>query len=258
MSRPAHAALLLALLTTVSSSRAETAPRPPHRREARVDFRADPAFQDRGGVQYFFELLPAEGGPEKAASFRALKALDVKGVWEKKSGPLHVMLSRIVYTLEREAGSFSAARTQDVAAMNKLLPGYDIRRVGPGTYRSGKTPANTFTVRHVEGEALARAPERDELARLTALDPSLAPPASVVLQENYDFARVMGFRTSERSYTWTAHHPLSPGRTRVVVYSFSLVHNLPPFFLGGPERMHTEALDGTLDVIQNLRSDPEG
>jgi hypothetical protein len=36
----------------------------------------------------------------------------------------------------------------------------------------------------------------------------------------------------------------------------SLLHNLPPFFLGGRQRVHDEALGGALMLIQALRAYP--
>jgi hypothetical protein len=63
----------------------------------------------------------------------------------------------------------------------------------------------------------------------------------------------MGFRTAEGSFTWTAHYAVAPGQTRIVVLMMSYLAMLPPFFLGGEERVLHESTTGALRLIGRLR-----
>lgn len=248
------ACLLLVLL--VPGAMAEEAARPPVRREERITFEVDATLQERGGVQYFYELIDQDQDALARESFAKLQPLDARGRWAGSKEPLYVLVSRIVYTLDKDVAFFTAERVRDVAYMNTILPGADIRRKAPGQYTVAKTPANSFTVRYLGREALTATPRDAALERILSLAPELGLPDSVVVQENFDFARVMGARTSALSVTWTAHYPLAPGRTRVAVCTMSLLYNLPPFFLGGRQRVHDEALGGALMLIQALRAYP--
>jgi hypothetical protein len=245
------APLLALLLLALSGAPVHAAAPPPVRREARLLFGADAAFQDRGGVQYFYELLQEGEDPRASEAWRTLRTLDPRGEWSPRAGRMPLLFSRIVYTVEQDVAQFSdAERALDADAMNALVPGLDVRRLGPDTFRAEKTPANTFRVRHLSPERFAEEPS---VPLLLALSPAEPRPAAVVMQRNWDFARVMGVRTGELSLTWTAHHAIAPGRTRVTVLTLSLMHNLPPFFLGGAQRVHDEALGGALHLIDRLR-----
>jgi hypothetical protein len=228
--------------------------KPPVRREERVAFAVDAAFQERGGVQYFYELIEPDADALAHESFVKLQPLDVRGRWAGRKEPLYVLVSRIVYTLDKDVGFFTAERVGDVTYMNAIFPGVGIRRKAAGQYTVSKMPANSFTLRHLGREALTATPREPVLEHFLSLTPEPGLPDSVVVQENFDFSRIMGARTSDLSVTWTAHYPLAPGRTRVAVCTMSLLYNLPPFFLGGKRRVHDEALGGALMLIQNLRA----
>jgi hypothetical protein len=246
----------LLIVLTVRGALAAEEDRPPVRREERITFETDARFQEGGGVQYFYELIDRDQDALARESFAMLQPLDVRGRWAGRKEPFHVLVSRIVYTIDKDVSFFTAERVTDVAYMNTILPGADIRRKAPGEYTVTKTPANSFTVRYLGREALTATPRDAALERFLSLAPDPGLPDSVVVQENFDFARVMGVRTSELSITWTAHYPLGPGRTRVHVCTMSLLYNLPPFFLGGRQRVHDEALGGALMLIQALRAYP--
>lgn len=275
---PAAPAVLLLLLTTALPAR------PPEvRQEARLDFAVDAALQDRGGMQYFFALAKKDQRPFERPEFRSLRPLLPDPALA--STPLHALASRVVYTLERDVGFFTPERAVSPAFMNAILPEGEIRRRPDGTFRTRLQPANSFSIRVLGEEQLHRmeaqgdpgsdgapaptgapasapvgapAPARDpgqaaDVSAFLALTPELGRPHSVVIQHNYDFARVMGVRTGAASVTWTAHYRLAPGRTRVVSTTLSLLHNVPPFFLGGDERVHQEARDGALMLIERMR-----
>ena len=92
------------------------------------------------------------------------------------------------------------------------------------------------------------------MARFCEFLPAEHQPASVVLQRNFGFASVLGWRTAERAVTFTAHVPMGPGRTRLVVCTISHLHHLPPFFLGGRDRVLRESVEGAAALIGRMRS----
>lgn len=147
----------LLIVSPVPGAMAEEA-RPPVRREERITFEVDATLQERGGVQYFYELIDQDQDALARESFAKLQPLDARGRWAGSKEPLYVLVSRLVYTLDKDVAFFTAERVRDVAYMNTLLPGADIRRKAPGQYTVAKTPANSFTVRYLGREALTSTP----------------------------------------------------------------------------------------------------
>lgn len=229
----------------------------PMRRESTLDFALDEPFQRDGGVQYFYELAPKEPSPETSSTaFAFFRAFDESGRWAAQGQPLHVVMSRIVYVVDKDTAFFTEARAKDVTWINTVAPEFDVTLRPDGGFHAGKSPSNDFTLRYLDARALGAQPPDGGVAHLVALLPDAGLPASVVVQENFDFARVMGFRTGAWSVTWTAHLPLGPGRTRVHVVTMSTLHHLPPFFLGGEKRVFNESVKGALDLIERLRAAP--
>lgn len=242
-------ATLLLLIPALAS--AET----PLRRETDARFAIDAAFQDKGGVQYFYALLEPEPSPEKNATFTLFRPFDLPDVWGRLDAPTHVVLSRIVYTVEKDVSFFSEARVRDVGYINGVAKEMEVVKREDGSFRVGKMPANTFTIEYFDAARLAQgATELPAIKRLLELTGVTEPPASVVFQHNRDFSRVMGMRTAEAGFTWTAHYALSPGRTRLVVFTMSYLRTMPPFFLGGARRVFRESTEGARVLIDNLRA----
>ncbi|MDP1821622.1 MAG: hypothetical protein Q8L48_00180 [Archangium sp.] len=210
---------------------------PAWQREARADFAADPAFQADGGVQLYFGLMR----PDEAAAFRTL---DLNGRGEAE----HVAVVRLSYTLEKDASFFTRERVTDLSYVQAIAPDMDVSQQPDGGFHVGRLPANDFSVRFFADAS--GFPAQLKLAH----EPGT--PASIVVQENTGFSRVMGMRTAEASITWTLHHALAPGRTRVTVLTVSYLHNLPPFFLGGEARMFRETVENALRLISRLRAHP--
>ncbi|MFY0581545.1 hypothetical protein ACN28S_51330 [Cystobacter fuscus] len=123
----------LLLVLPVPGAMAEEEARPPVRREERITFEVDATLQERGGVQYFYELIDQEQDALARESFAKLQPLDARGRWAGSKEPLHVLVSRIVYTLDKDVAFFTAERVRDVAYMNTILPGADIRRKAPAS-----------------------------------------------------------------------------------------------------------------------------
>jgi hypothetical protein len=220
---------------------------PELRREENLDFIDDAAFQNSGGIQFFYAFATpqeARAAPEGSALAR-LRALDDRAMPGER---LYVLMSRLVYTLDRDISFFTEARSRDVNYLNSVAPEVRATVNARGVFHADLTPANNFTIEWQE-------PVHADSPLLPFL-PKSAKPASIIVQRNFDFARVMGFRTAERSVTWTAHVPLGVGRTRVVVCTISLMHNIPPPFLGGKQRVYREMLDNTAMLVARLREYP--
>lgn len=236
-------ALLLTLFATSA-----LASDPTMRREAKLDFDLDEAFLSDGGVQFFYEFAePAQVADAGVGSTLAkVQTLDDKA---KPGERLHAVMSRIVYTLDRDVTFFTEARARDVAYINAIAPEVKAKVDDKGVFHTSKPPANSFTVEW-QKPMPAASPYRAFLPEGVEVD-------SVIVQRNFGFDRMFGFRTAERSVTWTAHQSLGEGRTRIFVVTMSLMHNIPPGFMGGTQRVYKEAVESATQLIGRLR-DYEG
>ena len=216
------------------------------RREPDLEFAVDEAFQQAGGVQYFYEL--AEPGPQPSSALTRFRAMDRESTLDD---PYVVVMSRLVYTVERDISIFTESRARDVSYVKQVAPDMGVRLEPEGTFRVTKAPRNRFKLTWFDEPVAGKDPA---VTAFFGLLPPGETPTSVVLQKNFDFARMMGWRTGERAITFTAHVAIAPGRTRVVVCSMSLLHHLPPFFLGGRGRVFRESVDGTATLIGQLRA----
>jgi hypothetical protein len=226
----------------------------PLRRESSATFAVDVPFQDRGGVQYFYSLLRADDAPSDSSTFTAFRAFDVHDVWKRLDEPANVVLSRLVYTIEKDVSFFTEARARDVDYINAIAREAKVSRNDDGTFRASQMPANTFRIEYFDAARVkATAPLLPGLAKVLELSGIEGAPHAVIFQENRDFDRVMGFRTAEGSFTWTAHYSAGPGRTRLVVFIMSYLRTLPPFFMGGEKRVFRESTEGARVLIDRLR-----
>jgi hypothetical protein len=248
--------LLLFLMTSAQTVLAQQAV--PLRAESDIAFTVNESFLDSGGIQYFYQLIRDTPNPETvSASFRELRALDVHHVWSRLSAPTHVVLSRIVYTVDKDITFFSESRVRDLGYINAVGGKMNVTANADGTYRVGKIPSNVFALQYFDERALKDNEDSDVrqafevLARFVGKGPA---PKIIVAQENRDFSRVMGMRTAEGSFTWTVHQPLSIKKTRITVLTMSYLHTLPPFFLGGEDRVMRESIQGAVGLISRLRA----
>lgn len=214
------------------------------RREASVDFAIDPAFQADGGVQVFFELIQADDRPSERPTVTLFRtALDSEGRWARVDEPLHVAVARISYVIEKDVSFFSRERTFDLSYVRAIAPDMRISGLPDGGFAVGKMPSNQFGLSYRE--------EPFGLEAATALAGHGGSP--VVIQHNEGFARVAGWRTAAFATTATFHQPLGPGRTRLTVLTLNALYNLPPFFLGGRDRLYADLLEQTVLLIGRLR-----
>lgn len=224
------------------------------RRESDARFPIDDDFQRDGGVQFFYELVKQDVPPSKAAAFKTYEPFDFRKRYATSSSPLHLVVGRVSYTLDKDISFFSERQVRDENYIAAVAKGYGIKKQPDGTYRVSKIPSNSFRIHYFDQAEVARRASGGGMARLLEFMPDAGLPPVVVVQENYNFSRVMGVRTGDFSYTWTAHYPLGPGRTQLNVCTMSYLHSLPPFFLGGDARVLSESIDGTTAFIERLRA----
>jgi hypothetical protein len=225
----------------------------PLRQERDMGFSIDGAFQDSGGVQYFYQLVERDDARSSELVQRFLP-LDVNDRWTALSEPINVVVIRFVYTVDKDISFFTEARAFDVDYINTVAKEMEVSRNSNGSFHIGRTPENTCRLVHYDEARVRAASGQPALKQLLALTGENGLPNSVVFQENTDFARVLGHRTAAASMTWTAHFPLAPGRTRVAVLTMSYLYELPPFFLGGSGRVMRESMRGATDLIERLRA----
>lgn len=234
--------LLLALLVASTAAAA----RPEMRQERALDFAPDEAFQRDGGVQFFYALEPSLDTPPAGSAWAQLRALDDKAA---TGDAFQIVMSRIVYTVNRDVSYFSEARARDTKYLAAVAPEMKVTAEPGGSFRVGRMPSNSFRLTWFDAPSAAE----PSLTAFFSLLPKDAAPRSIVVQRNSDFSRVMGWRTAERAITYTAHYALSPGVTRIYVVTLSLLYHVPPFFLGGRNRVYREAVDETAALIEALR-----
>jgi hypothetical protein len=241
---------VIVLISSIAGASTQT----PLRRESDARFSIDVPFQDKGGVQYFYALLPNEPSPETDATFALFRPFDASNIWRGLDSPPSVVLSRLVYTVERDVSFFNETRVRDVEYINAVAKEMNVVKNDDGTFRVGRMPSNSFRIDFFDAERLEKEgfglPAVKRALELSGIE----TPTNVIFQENTEFSRVMGMRTAEGSVTWTIHAAIAPGRTRVVVFSMSYLRTLPPFFLGGPGRVFRESTAAARDLITNLRA----
>lgn len=225
---------------------------PQTRREGALQFGVDPSLQDRGGAQYFFAVLHPQPSPLQREPVRSLARILPPGGKDREQ--LHAMASRFVYTLEKDVSFFTAERADDLTYIRALMPEAKVERLGPLFFRSHLLPASNFRVRFLGTDSLAQPEQAAVLKTLVSFAPELGVPTAIAIQVNEDFERVMAVRTAEISVTWTGYYRLERGRTRVVSYGLTLLHNTPPFFLGGDDRLHDSLLKEMVRLIHGMRT----
>ncbi len=222
------------------------------RRESGVRFSADETFLRAGGVQYFYQLIEREAQPQAHKNFALFRHFDINERWGTLDSAPHVIISRVVHSLARPSSYFSYKRANDLSYIQSVAPQMQVTRQADGRFRVGTTPSNTFLVHHFSAQQL------DELAPTLGVKHMLDLCSeqrldALVIQENTDFAPVLGMRTAEMSVTWTGHVATDVNETRLCVVAMTYLHTLPPFFLGGVARMHNEYVSGTRALIGALR-----
>ncbi|MBL8913829.1 MAG: hypothetical protein JNM17_24210 [Archangium sp.] len=212
------------------------------RRETRADFVIDPAFQADGGVQLFFTLVDARPGETHRAELGPFLTLDRSDRLSALREPVHVTTSRVSYVVDKAVSFFTRDRLLDAKYMQALAPQLELTSRPDGGFHIARSPANSLSVDvHLEPD-------------FTKGVAGLAHGNLVVVQENVDFARVLGWRTAAWSATWTFHEAISAQQTRITALTLTYLFNVPPPFLGGPERLYADTAAQTLAFVTALRA----
>lgn len=230
------------MLSVVVTLLAQAAAGADVRREPSAAFAVDEVFERDGGVQLYFQLISPDADEAARAALRPFLALDPSNRLSKLGEPVHVSVARLTYEVDKDVSFFTRERLRDVKYMQALAPELEVTARADGGFRVGRTPSNVMTLEVHEDAAFGR-----PLA-------ALAHGAPIVVQENTDFARVMGWRTAAWSTTWTFHESLGPGRTRVTALTLNALYNLPPPMLGGADRLFLDTRAQALKFIAALRA----
>lgn len=214
---------------------------------------------DAGTPQYFSELIEAPRDPMSSRAFQDIEALDFPRYFDSRgSSNYSVMLGRVAFTVKKPVSFYSRARVLDVKRMNRITPEFPARQTaqGPGFYISDATPGCKFTVETFSrDELLALGNSRPELRYADTMHPELGVPDLVVFQHNYDFDRILGFKTSRGAITLTAHYAQGNDSTLILTYSLAYLENIPPRIWGGAKLVVDTSRDATLVLIERIRKE---
>jgi hypothetical protein len=215
---------------------------------------------DRGTPQYFSLFIPKAENPEQHAAFRDSVALDFPGYYRNRGNDDYaIMLGRVVFTVDRPVSAYTRNRLLDVQRMNRLIPEFPSRRAtqeGPGVFLSDGNPSCKFKIEiFTRDELLALGGSRPELRYPETIHPELGVPEVISLQHNYDFGRMLGFKTSRGAITLTAHYARGPRQTLVSTVSLSYLENTPPAIWGGAQLVMDTSRDATLLLVERLRKE---
>jgi hypothetical protein len=247
-----------ALLLGEAGSSAQAAP-PPLQETPRVDFALNRDFLLSGGIQYHYAFIPKEGDPESSASFQWLKRFDFPGYWRNRGAADYaVVLGRMAYVVEKPIEYFRAERVLGLDHLKRMIPDQEIRALGQeqgfSVFSFSGPPSCEGRLKHLERDDLEALPQGSVERLLADLLPELGRAAAVGLQRNDRFGTVMGFKTAQGAVALTAHYALDSKRTLIHVVNLNYLHNIPPAFLGGEDRVKEEARKATLELVQRLRA----
>jgi hypothetical protein len=227
--------------------------------ESQYRFALNPDVLNAGTPQYFSELIEAPRDPMGSQGFQHIEALDFPRYFDSRgSSRYSVMLGRVAFTVKKPVSFYSRERVLDVKRMNRITPEFPARQTaqGPGYYISDATPGCKFTVEtYSREELLALGNSRPELRYAETMHPELGVPDRLVIQHNYDFDRILGFKTSRGAVTLTAHYAQGSDSTLILTYSLAYLENMPPRIWGGAKLVVDTSRDATLVLIERIRKE---
>jgi len=233
--------------------------------ESRLGFDLDRAGLATGKVQYFDELIVAPRSAQGSANFQKIRGIDFPRYWERRGENAYsVMLGSTAYVVNKPVSFYTRERALDIQRLNRLMPEFPIQKkpgAAPGVYRGKSAPACTIQIEtFTRDQVQSLGSSRPELRVLEKLYPELGLPELTVIQHNFDFDRILGFRTSEGTITLSAHYDFADasaagGQTLIVVLSLGYLHNLPPAIWGGETLVKETSRDVTLVLIERLRAE---
>ncbi len=252
----------LTIFGTLLSPQSQAAPPKPTLKpkiENQYHFVLDRALLNQGTPQYYSRLLLKKEAPLNTPEFSSIVGIDFPGYYRNRGNDDYaVMLGRVVFTIPKPIEFYSGTRLTDVNRMNRLMPEFPARRdpSRSGSFFSDGYPGCKFTVETwSRDELLALGNSRPELRYAEKMNPELGVPDRIVIQHNFDFERVLGFKTSRGALTLTAHYADGPNRTLISTFSLGYLENLPPAVWGGAGIVTETSRDATLVLIERLRKE---
>ncbi|MBL7716480.1 MAG: hypothetical protein JNL01_13530 [Bdellovibrionales bacterium] len=201
-------------------------------------------------IQTFFELQMDDGKPfsdddrfngSKGQTIALKKFLDfdLNGTWAKRgSDEYYVGMGKSAYVVEKDISYFTLKQACSLKFIKMLAPTLDISEVSTCRFLlkpDGLAPGVEFTVQRFDNHSKKPADQK-----FLSLDPSLGMPDKTEIQYNEKFTRVLGIRTVKDGAVIKNYYAQPDGRTLVIAYSLSFIHNVPPGFAGGPDRLRKE------------------
>jgi hypothetical protein len=212
-----------------------------------------------GDVQYHSELIIAPRSPLASKGFQVALGMDYPRYWGNRGDDRYsVMLGRAAFTIDKPVEFYTRERALSVDRLNRLMPEFPLKKLGTeiGLFKSESAPSCKIKIETFsKADVLKLEATRPELHFPERLHPELGTPDFLVLQNNFDFDRIFGFRTSQGAITLSAHYRYSPEQTLVLVYSLGFLHNLPPDLWGGAQLVMDTSRDATLVLVERLRKE---
>jgi len=231
-------------------------------RENNIAFPTNHQIQSKEGIQFYgilldedFNCLYKSGDGSFSFEEDALP-LDIHNYWAKRGDENYkTFLTKVAYSVNREASYFSEKQLTDIQFIRKTLPDYEVDQLSPGKYA---VDCGYFGPSFNYDLSFYRAPyQQPEIRSLVAYaaqqNPELGKPALVSLHHNYNYGKVMMHRTSKMSVSLTCYFPYHQSKTLVVNYTLNYIYELPPKFLGGYELLIDKVKEGISDLVIQTR-----
>ncbi|MCC5928153.1 MAG: hypothetical protein JJU28_02805 [Cyclobacteriaceae bacterium] len=229
--------------------------------ETHPDFSINPDFINKDGIQFNLllldknkkSLIPAE---ETRRQYQIIQWLSGLNENSEKAGSYYLLSTKVAFLSPLRTDYYSAERITDPGFIQASMQDYKIEALGANHFKVEGTffsPSFQFLLKVYNTEN-----QDPEIASiLTFLEqhqPNLGRPDKVVVQKNYNYGRVLMHKTTENSMAITLYYPWQNQKTLIVNYTFNLLHNIPPKFLGGPESLQNEMKAGISKIAESHKN----
>jgi hypothetical protein len=250
------------------------------------------SLQEKNSIEYFYEILNPEAYQYKSEmsndvnagsasdAWEKLRFLDFTNVWSEyqseinrgRSETLYPQIGKIAFVVKKPIGFFSRERSLDPDFMNSLSDKMMMTQISNGVYRADSrakwVPSGEFKVHYIKNTFNLGVDDLHWIQFLTALDPALGRPNSLVLQNGYNFQKVsLRFHgvtmystdACKAVFTASLHYAIDDATTLVVTYTLTFVQNLPPKMHNrfvqseGRDQLRIDGLVGTQYLVNALR-----
>jgi|GEM_PF-1613953 len=244
---------VIALALSFASGFAQAADKIP-KQEGNSRFGIDMRQLDQGTLAYYWEVVPFGRDIATHPTYQHLQALDLENDWGRRSENYFVMFTKMAYVVNQDISFFRETRLNDLEYQRAICRKPGLRQVNVSTFSDPGTktqPSSDFSLSVLETSNEVSAFGRSAES-ITAFDPELGAPQTLVIQRSDNFGPLLGMRTSKAARASFAYYPLGPNRTLVVNYSISFLYAVPPGFVGGVDRLRKEILASNLQMISAI------